>query len=298
MAGFTHGFELHYDGPRVAMEAKNLKSAIENPTIVTDKLTKEVNLGRMAGPFSTPPLENFRVSPVGLVSKKSGNEYRLIHHLSHPENQSVNDYIDPTLCSVNYTHFDEAVEMVQQLGKNADLAKLDISSAFKLLPISPADFELLGIKHDGFYYYDKTLPFGVSIACATFEKNSTFLEWAGRKHSESDNIRHYLDDFLIGGKAGTTECKHVMDTFIGVCDHLSVPLATEKTEGPTTRLCFLGLDIDSAEMYVQIPHNKLLELREKVKYILSRGKSHTERNAITTRKSCVCMQSNKTGQGI
>ena len=36
--------------------------------------------------------------------------------------------------------------MIQTLGQNAILAKTDLKSAFRLLPIYPGDFDLLGIK--------------------------------------------------------------------------------------------------------------------------------------------------------
>jgi hypothetical protein len=39
--------------------------------------------------------------------------------------------------------------MQQGLGKNALLTKNDIQSAFRILPINPNDFELLGIKFKG-----------------------------------------------------------------------------------------------------------------------------------------------------
>ena len=44
------------------------------------------------------------------------NIYRMIHHLSHPEGGSGNDFIDPEICSVRYTKFDEAIKMIQNLG--------------------------------------------------------------------------------------------------------------------------------------------------------------------------------------
>ena len=81
--------------------------------------------GRMAGPFIN---------------------FRMIHHFSYPEGGSVNDFIDPAVASVRYTSFYEAIELVQKLGKNCKLFKMDIKNAFKLLPIHPADFELLGFK--------------------------------------------------------------------------------------------------------------------------------------------------------
>ena len=56
-----------------------------------------------------------RVSPLGLVEKKTSGDFRLIHHLSYPQNEFVNDYIDPKLCFVKYASFDEAVALVQKL---------------------------------------------------------------------------------------------------------------------------------------------------------------------------------------
>lgn len=50
--------------------------------------------------------------------------------------------------------------MVANLGKGAEIAKIDIRKAFRLLPISPADFDLLGITFEGKFYIDKNLPFG------------------------------------------------------------------------------------------------------------------------------------------
>jgi hypothetical protein len=42
----------------------------------------------------------------------------------------------------------------------AVLARLDIKSAFRLLILSPEDFELFGFIFKGLYFYDKGLPMG------------------------------------------------------------------------------------------------------------------------------------------
>ncbi len=131
--------------------------------------------------FTSPPFKQFRVSPLGLVPKKVDGEYRLIHHLSYPKGESVNDFIDPRLCSVQYTRFDEAVKMIQELGQGTLLAKADIKSAFRIIIVSPLDFELLGFKFDDKYYFDKCLPFGCSVSCALFEKFATFLQFLVRR---------------------------------------------------------------------------------------------------------------------
>jgi hypothetical protein len=68
---------------------------------VREKIFKEIYLGRVAGPFDYPPMPTFRVSPIFLVRKKN-DDLRLIHNLSYPTQYSVNDYIDPELCTVRY----------------------------------------------------------------------------------------------------------------------------------------------------------------------------------------------------
>ena len=180
--GFRQGFSLHYEGPRQATESKNLKSALKYPEIVREKINKEVELHRVAGPFKHRPLPTLRISPIGLVPKKSNDpmstktDYRLIHHLSYPEGESLNDYIDPSKCSVQYTPFDSAVHMVQDLGKNCQLFKMDIKSAFRIMPIACKDFDQLGFKFENLFYFDKCLGFGCSISCNIFNRFADFLE--------------------------------------------------------------------------------------------------------------------------
>ena len=270
--GFSFGFPLYYTGPRHPRDAHNLKSVRDRPEVVRQKIMKEVEAGRVAGPFDTRPLPALRVSPLGLVPKKEPGEYRLIHHLSYPPGKSLNDFIDPKLCSVQYTQFDAAINMVHDLGKGCLLGKSDIKSAFRLLPVSAFDYEQLGFMFDGKFYFDKAMPFGCSIACKTWELFATFLEFCVTRHSKVGNLLHYLDDFLFGGKANSNHCASIMAVFHEQMTLLGVPVSEDKTEGPTTRLVFLGLLIDSEEMVIRIPMEKIKEISQKIDAILSRQK--------------------------
>ena len=252
-----------------SFDAKNLKSANSHPEIVREKIDKEVQAGRVEGPFDRPPFLQFRVSPLGLVPKKEPGEFRLIHHLSYPQGDSVNDHIDPDLCSVQYTKFDAAVQMIQRLGKGALLAKSDIKSAFRLIPIAKEEFYLLGFQFDGLFYFDKALPFGCSISCATFELFASFLEWAVRQRCSVGELLHYLDDFLFGGRKDSNQCSLMMNSFQSCCDQMGVPVAVEKTEGPSTVIVFLGLELDSILMQIRIPMEKLAALVSAIRDILS-----------------------------
>jgi hypothetical protein len=47
----------------------------------------------------------------------------------------------------------------------------------KIIPIHPEDHELLGFPLGDQYYFDKTLPMGLSFSCKLFETFSTAVHW-------------------------------------------------------------------------------------------------------------------------
>ena len=67
---FRQGARIGFRGQRTHRFSKNLPTASSNPTSVSSNLANEVSLGRMAGPFDTPPFQNFQISPIGLVPKR------------------------------------------------------------------------------------------------------------------------------------------------------------------------------------------------------------------------------------
>ena len=76
--GFVHGFSVRYLGSLIAMRSQNLKSAKDNPTSVTEKLSKELTAGRIVGPLDVPPFDPFRASPLGIIPKTSPGEPSLL----------------------------------------------------------------------------------------------------------------------------------------------------------------------------------------------------------------------------
>ena len=75
-------------------------------------------------------------------------------------------------------------------------------------------------------------------------------------------ILHYLDDFLIIGPADSPACKQNLNTFIQLCDSLGIPLASEKIEGPSISLSFLGIHLDTAHMEIKLPEDKLSRIQQ------------------------------------
>ena len=85
-----------------------------------------------------------RWSILGLIPKGGQpGKFRLIIDLSSPHGASVNDGIDPELCSLSYSSVDEAVAQVRRCGIGALMAKLDLKSAYRRVPVHPA-WDVLG----------------------------------------------------------------------------------------------------------------------------------------------------------
>lgn len=61
---------------------------------------------------------------------------------------------------------------------------------------------------------------------------------------EFGKFLHYLDDYLGGARTCDT-FQELLNLAVHVLSLLNVPIADDKTEGPTTVLCFLGLELDS-----------------------------------------------------
>ena len=141
--GLRFGFKLKYTGTRLPVLTKNSKSVSEHNEVVGRKTKKEITMGRVAGPFNHSPMPTLRISPIFLTTKNNGN-FRLIHNLFQPAENSVNDFIDSKFCSVRYSSIDDAVRLVKRIGHAGRLAKPDVKSAFRLLRVSPSDFDQLG----------------------------------------------------------------------------------------------------------------------------------------------------------
>lgn len=275
ISGFKDGFPLGSERKAESRTCNNHNSALTNPTAVYEKLAKESLAGRIAGPFKKPPFKDLVCSPLGLVPKSDG-KYRLIHDLSFPKGHSVNSDIPIENSAVSYDSIDHIIRLVKINGYGALMAKTDIENAFRIIPISPSDYNLLGFTWNNLFYYDKCLPMGASSSCNTFEALSTALVWIMQNKYQAGGMSHVLDDFFFIGPANSASCLRDLNNFIKLCDKIGIPLKQEKTVSPTNIITIYGIEVDSIQLECRLPQDKIAKIKEKLE-AFSRKKKVTLR---------------------
>ena len=83
------------------------------------------------------------------------------------------------------------------------------------------------------------------------QQNGSFVK-KGVKH-----IWHYVDDFILTGEPHSTQCASSMASALQAFHELGIPIEPDKPEGPTTSLTVLGIEVDTVEMQLRLPPDKL-----------------------------------------
>ena len=170
---------------------------------------------------------------------------------------------------MRYATIDDAIRLIKSLGKGCFLAKTDIKSAFRIIPVSPNDFPLLGMEWQGKFYFDKCLLMGCSLSCNIFETFSTASEWIAMNKLNASAVIYILDDFLFIAPS-KEKCQGDLDNFLTSCQRIGIPIASEKTMGPDRALRSAGITLDTELMEVRLPEEKLDKYLSQLSYFCLR----------------------------
>ena len=263
LAGIEFGVPVEYVGDRsIARHGHNPKCLDEHAPKILAVINEDVAKLRKAGPFARMPFANLCVSPIGAVPKKNSTKVRVIHNLSFPfKGDSVNAGIAQPKERLRLSTFGHAARAIARLGPGCVLVKIDVDSAYKIVAVRREDWHLLGFVWNGKFYYERVLPFGLSSSCRLWELFATALHYI-LEHLPTQFgkiIIHYVDDFLFVIKF-EADATVFLDRALRACTLLGVPMSPLKTEGPTTRLTFLGIELDTVAMQARLPAAKLHEL--------------------------------------
>lgn len=260
LTGLSEGFQIiSHDCDLRPAEVINYKSAT-GPGVrdrVEQTITDEIRNGNYIVTDTKPTI----VSALGAVPKPDSDKLRLIHDCSRPEHSNVNSYIS-NLHHFSYVTVDKAVSLITP---NAYLAKLDLKSAYRHVPIHPSNYTATGLAWHfsgddaPTYLYDCKLPFGAAKSPEIFHRLTQAITRMMDRGGYS-SVLAYLDDYLIICDT-EQECQQAYQDLIELLGELGFKINWDKAVGPCQRLTFLGIEIDTVRRQLTLPDRKLCELR-------------------------------------
>ena len=229
LQGIAQGFRIGFD-PRCQLQPakRNMRSATKHPEVIEKYLREELQSGGLLGPFSPTEFPQVYINRFGVIPKSQPGKWRITTHLSYPPGASVNDGISQELASLSYITVDQVSSQIMQLGRGSLMAKVDIQSAYRLIPVHPADRQVLGVLWKDKLYVDVMLPLGVRSAPKIFTAAADAIEWCVRQRDVS-YPEHYLDDFITCSPPSSSVCGRNLGILAEECKQLGATLAEEKS---------------------------------------------------------------------
>ena len=213
LQGLQHGFRLGFKPAK-----RNKPSVLHHAHIM---LMKSLWAGLQA------PSPSFLVcieAVLGSFLRRPSRQVALNSRFVFPRGASLYDGIDPQDFSLQYIEVDQVIRMVSRYGPGVLMAKLDVESTYRNIPVHPDDRFLLGMRWRGQFYTDLLLPFGLHSAPFIFNSVANMVEWTLlHKHRLSD-LLHYLDDFITTRPPQSSQCAYNLNTAISVRHRLGFPL--------------------------------------------------------------------------
>lgn len=259
MNGVKYGFMIVNSEGYKPAEQNNYTSATcaANKHYVEQQIKTELEEGRYIIVEEKPLI----ISALGAIVKDSG-KVRLIHDASQPQHTSLNSYAT-IYDKISLDTINHAEELIRP---GYFLAKIDLKSAYRSVLIHPSQYKLTGLKwcfdKSPTYMVDTRLPFGARLSVDIFYKLGCAVKYI-MSSKGYHNVLVYLDDFLII-EPTKEKCIETLNILIKLVRKLGFSVAWDKVEGPTNRLTFLGVELDTTHMELRLPSDKCIKLLEQL----------------------------------
>ena len=148
----------------------------------------------------------------------------------------------------------------------------------------------------GKYYYDKVLPFGLRSAPCIFNQLSEALEWILINKCNITFACHILDDFLLIEPPASKPpldslCQTSLANMLSIFKIIGIPIAEDKTQGPSQVLEFMGILLDTIKMQARLPPDKIEKILASFGDFEKKKILHSKTAAVFDRYAKFCMQS-------
>ena len=260
--GMRNGFRItnkKFDG--VPARQKNHASATGSAhwRTVDEQIRQQIDNGRYVVTKEPPAT----ISGLVAIPKPNSSKIRLIHDASRPQGRALNDLAVNEKFS--YRTLYHATSLIE---RGFHLGKVDLSSAYRSVRIHPSDYDVAGLawKFPGddkeTYMVDTRLPFRARLSAKIFNTITQAVRRIMAVGGDTQIIC-YLDDYLVIGKT-RKQCQDTMKRLMTLLREHGFAINYNKVVGPTTRLTFLGIEINTVDYNLSLPSDKLMALQEEL----------------------------------
>ena len=300
LRGIREGFPIGYTGPRTHPQSHPQPCYQDPNPMLLPELQKEIELGRMLGPFTNLPqplFQFYRTNPTFLVPKTDGR-WRRIDNMSWPPGRSVNDCIQLEDFPVDYVTTGDIMNHIAGVPKDTPMSSRDIKDAYRQILVNPADWGLLTLLVGSLKFVNIRLGMGIRSACGIFDTLSNLNVWIIQNNPYPNptpcpfTAFSILDDFLLfhdaiddnGGRhaLSTAQASRDMTRIDNIHDQLGWPMKLSKCHTAVTDLIYLGIGWNTSNNSCYVPRAKREKYLERVKLIL---KIHSTRISLKVLRS-------------
>ena len=222
------------------------------------------------GMISETTVQPHCIHALGAVPKLGG-KIRPITDCSRPEGQSVNNYCGDLLREFTFKSVDDVVSMLEP---GDFMTVIDIKAAYRAVPLFGEHRKYMGFvwELDGTQktFLDNRMCFGLRLGPSYFAEISEFIHDV-LVNEFGMRIVNYLDDF-IAISSSFEKCFECQSIILNLLRFLGFHVSYEKVTPPSTCTTYLGIEVDSMEMVLRLPENKLVKLNELLVNHLKREK--------------------------
>ena len=250
----VQGYQIPFIHPPKQLFHPPLNFSKEEASLIDTEISEMLEKGAIKEVSAS---KNQILSPIFIVPKKDGG-YRPVINLKNL-NQNI-----------QYLHFKmEGLFLLKDILQPGDLmCKLDLKDAYFSVPLHAKSQQFLCFQWKQRIYQFLCLCFGLGPAPRIFTKLMKVPIAVMRRL----NVRLiiFLDDILILG-ASLEELEQARDTLMYLLQYLGFLINVKKSElNPTSQIQFLGVEINSINMTLSLPKEKVTKIRSQCQELLQK----------------------------
>lgn len=256
----------------------NHSSALEARKEIEENFEKELEGGRMYGPFSKEEVYTklgfFRTSPLGAVINGDGT-LRPINDLSFPKNnskiRSVNAKVDKGEFTTSWDDFEEVAVFLLEAKGPVLLGIYNWAHAYRQIPTLMSQWPfLMLLDFEGGILLDTRVTFGGVAGCGTFGQVAD--AWKQVMQSKFGFLRafRWVDNTLFVKKAdGSNNTK--MTDVVKLSEEMGVVSNTKKWKEFAYEQKYLGMIWNGRDKTVRLPQDKIKKRLCQIRKFRSEG---------------------------